>query len=303
MPIIVGVPRSGTTLLRMMLDAHQDLAIPPETHFVPKVAERCRHERRPSSAQNCLIDAVRSHDRWPEFHLDDEEFRRRIASVDPFQLSDGLRMFYRLYAEKFGKSRWGDKTPSYLDDMHAIWEVLPEARFIHVVRDGRDVALSIHNLWFGPNSVREAASWWVDRIARGRDQATQVPFYLEIRHEDLVMDTERTLRRVCDFIELPWDPVMLDYHTRAEDRLQEITARNPRPRGGPAISSEQRLQIHASTTKPPMPDRVAVWKREMSDTDQAWFASVAGDLLREFGYEVADITPPSHTLQREDVRR
>ena len=83
-----------------------------------------------------------------DFGIDVDALGDAIRPAGPFDLTRALRTFYRLYAEKFGKSRWGDKTPMYFASMGAVQRVLPEARFIHVIRDGRDVALSIKDLWF-----------------------------------------------------------------------------------------------------------------------------------------------------------
>ena len=146
----------------------------------------------------------------PDFHLNADELQRRVELTQPFELGEALRAFYSLYAARFGKPRWGDKTPAYAEHMLAIERLLPEARFIHVLRDGRDVALSLRDVWFGPASIEEAATQWCERIQAARRQATGVGAYLEIRYEDLVRDTESVLRRVCEFIELPWSESMLE---------------------------------------------------------------------------------------------
>src|SRR5689334_4978208 len=137
-PFIVGLSRSGTTLLRLMLDAHPELAIPPETHFIPEGAKACQEPGAPRAAS---LKGFPSTSTWSDFHLAADMLEARIASIEPFDLSDALRAFYGLYAERFGKRRWGDKT-NHLWNLKLIQSLLPEARFIHIVRDGRDVALS-----------------------------------------------------------------------------------------------------------------------------------------------------------------
>lgn len=280
-PFIVGAARSGTTLLRLMLDAHPGLAIPPETNFIPRLVRTCGTAPTESG---CFAQTLRSLHRWDDFHLDVDALQRHVDLTRPFELGDGLRAFYSLYASRFGKPRWGDKTPAYAEHMLAIERLLPEARFIHVIRDGRDVALSLRDVWFSPASIEEAAGQWRERIQAARRQATSVGAYLEIRYEDLVCDSESVLRRVCEFIELPWSEGMLEYHMTASERLAELVS-NVDVRGGTrTVPAEERRAKHAWTSRPPEPGRIGRWRTEMSDADRARFERIAGELLVELGY-------------------
>jgi hypothetical protein len=280
-PFIVGTGRCGTTLLRLMLDAHTQLAIPPETHFIPSLVRSRRRTLRPRRA---FLKAVTGAPFWLDNHLDESELKRRVEALRPFNLSEALRLFYKLYAESRGKTRWGDKTPFYVRHMANIQKVLPEARFIHLIRDGRDVALSFKDLWFGPDSVEEAALRWASWIKETRQQAHNLTGYLEVRYEDLILETEATLKRVCDFTGLDWEPQMLDYHLTAEERLGEMV--QPLHVGaGQVIQAQARKSIHVLTGQPPMRDRIKVWKTEMRPSDQARFERIAGHLLRELGYD------------------
>ena len=139
-----------------------------------------------------------------------------------------IRAFYSAYAEREGKTRYGDKTPGYIKEMVRIQRTLPEARFIHIIRDGRDVSLSHMRMNWGPETYEESATLWVERIAKARRMAPKIEHYNEIHFEDLVRDTEGTLRKVCEIIDLDFDPVMLDYHERAEERPRG-EERRPRP--------------------------------------------------------------------------
>lgn len=279
-PFIVGASRSGTTLLRMMLDAHPDLAIPPETHFVKRLAHQCERARWPTEQ---FIESIRTSENWADFGIDGGEFSRRVRAIVPFDLGAALRVFYTLYAERFGKARWGDKTPGYVQRMTLIQQLLPEARFVHLIRDGRDVALSVQSLWFGPATLHDASGWWVERITQARAQAASVPAYLEIRYEDLVLEPERTLRDVAAFLDLPWDDVMLAYHERAEQRLAESTSPG-RGKRAAAVDDAARRNMHALTAAPPNRQRIGRWEREMDDASLIEFERVAGDLLVELGY-------------------
>jgi hypothetical protein len=281
-PFVVGVNRSGTTLLRLMLDAHPDLAIPPETHFVPDLIARA--ERRGVTAED-LVAVVVAQREWGDLGFTEEELLERFRSVSPLTATGALRSFYEAYAGRAGKSRWGEKTPAYAKSMVRIHRVLPEARFVHLLRDGRDVWLSRRKSSATPPSAARVAVRWKERIQRARDQAPRVPHYLEVRYEDLVLDTEPVLRRVCEFIELEFDPAMLEYHERAEERLAEMKRDLPARGQRPHQPASKRMAIHALTTEPPKAERVHRWRSQMPDSDRVEFEREAGDLLAELGYE------------------
>ena len=97
--------------------------------------------------------------------------------------------------------------------------------------------------------------------------------------------TERELRRICEFIELDFDPAMLGYHETAEQRLQEKARALPRAHGEPQ-SAEKRLMSHAKTFEPPNPELIGTWRKRMSPADRAAYEALAGDLLADLGYEV-----------------
>jgi len=295
-PFIVANPGSGTTLLRMMLDAHPELAIPPETHFVPEVIARAReirraHDRRPTGAE--LAAAIASSRRWEDFGLDEAELAGRMSGRrGESGARAAIRAFYSLYAEAQHKPRWGDKTPDYIRSIRRIGRTLPEARFVHLVRDGRDVALS-RRRWRARAGGRERpigswASQWRRWIETARKHSRDVEHYLEIRYEDLVAETEATLRRVCEFADLEFQPAMLDYHERAAERLTELDRSLPAAEGKGARAAEHRRAKHALTAAPPQEEKVEAWRREMSDADRAAFEAEAGELLAEFGYPVGE---------------
>ena len=279
-PFIVGNGRSGNTLMRLMLDSHPELAIPTETDVLPQIYESCAQAADP---RQCLFEGFTGFWRWPDNQLDDSTFRDTLEELRPFNVSDGIRIFFLLYAQKFGKRRWGDKSPYYLKHMPVLQEAVPEARFIHMIRDGRDMAVSTKDLWFGPNSFREAAELWQDNIREARRQAKLLNHYMEVRFEDLVLRTEDVLKTVCDFLELPWTSQMLRYHQRAEERIKEGSTDFTHD-GTIVATVEQRHKIHALTSKPPQIDRIGRYKTEMPTADQEYFASVAGPLLHELGY-------------------
>lgn len=281
-PFIVGVPRSGTTLLRLMLDAHPDLAIPPETGFLLTIAERPR-SAGPLSPLELHRLIVRSPN-WNDLVLDEDVYLRALRALHPFSVSDGLRVLYRTYAEKFRKIRWGDKTPNNFERMLAITHILPEAHFIHIIRDGRDVSLSLRDMWFAPGrDMTTLGRYWKGLIEQARREAGRNLRYIEIRYEDLVRKPESTLRDICRFVDLAFDPRMLEYYRTARERLDEVTSWVG-PDGTRTVTKEQRLHNHRLTSFPPVLERVGRWSREMTEDEQVEFESVAGDLLEDLGY-------------------
>jgi sulfotransferase family protein len=284
-PFVVGVNRSGTTLLRMMLDAHPLLTIPPETHFVPELIEAA--EGRTPTPESLLATITRQRE-WGDFGLTEEELLERFRAIEPLNAGDALRAFYSAYAERVGKPRWGEKTPIYVKSMRRIERALPEARFVHVIRDGRDVALSIRDRAVKEHPIDRIAERWVRRISRAREQAQRLEHYEEIRYEALILDTRTTLERVCEVFELPWDDALLDYHERSADRLAEMKRELPESGKRTTLSVERRMATHARTTEKPDPRRVSRWREGMDRADRELFESIAGPLLAELGYATGD---------------
>jgi len=299
-PFVVSSPRSGSTLLRMMLDAHRELAIPSETHFVPALIES--FDDADPSAES-VVATLRGHRRWDDFHLDPDALLTSLHRAEPLTAGNAIRAFFGLYAESRGKPRWGDKTPEYVEHMRQIERALPEARFVHVIRDGRDVALS-RTKWRMKRvgrkpPVERLAKKWKKAITIARRQGNRLGHYLEVRYEDLVGETEPALRRICEFAELEFDPAMLHYHEGAAERLEEIAHTLPEREDRTALAAEARLSKHEMTTKPPERDRIFAWRGEMSEEDLATFEAEAGDLLAELGYPVGSGAREAATVAAE----
>jgi len=284
-PFVVGVNRSGTTLLRMMLDAHPELTIPPETHFVPELIDVAEGD---DPTPEALLETITRQREWGDFGLSEDALLERFRAIEPLNAGDALRAFYSAYAERVGKPRWGEKTPIYVKSMRKIERVLPEARFVHVIRDGRDVALSIRDRAVKEHPIDRIAERWVRRITRAREQARRLRHYEEVRYESLILDTRATLERICGFFELPWDDALLDYHERSADRLAEMKRELPEDGRRTTLSVERRMATHARTTEKPDPKRASRWRESMSRSDRELFESIAGPLLVELGYATGD---------------
>lgn len=286
MPIIVGSPRSGTTLLRFMLDSHPELAIPPETGFLVAGKEILNLDGDlRENFYNIVTNFPPEAPNWADFQIPREEFYKELCKIDSFTVAEGFRAFYEMYAKRFSKIRWGEKTPLYCLNMSEIQKILPEARFIHLIRDGRDVAVSLRKQWFSPgHGIEIQAQYWKGNVLTAREQGKNCQ-YLEILYEDLIKNTEIVLRKICAFVELNFSKEVLSYYVRTPKRLMEHSARYGA--GGEVIvSKKDRLQQQIETTAPPDESKINTWKNELSAEDQQQFEKVAGDLLQGLGYEV-----------------
>jgi hypothetical protein len=271
---VVGVGRSGTTLLRLMLHHHPGIAIPYESHFLTRYIDRIAEYEpldRPGAVRRLLSDmlAEKTVRMWDHtFDLD-----RLEASVAAPTLRDAVEAIYRDYARAKGKPRWGDKS-DYLERMHVLHRLFPDALFVHIIRDGRDVARSVMKLAWGPKDVVSAAEWWNDHVwvARRMGAILGEDRYLEVRYEALVTDPEHELRRVCAFLGEDYAPEMLAYHADADS----------------AIPAERRHQ-HTHFNEAPDPSRTFAWKRDMDPCDVALFNRHARRMLGELGYELPDV--------------
>ena len=263
--IVLGVGRSGTTLLRVMLDRNSELAIPYESFFVLPLARR--HGRRPK-LDEFLEDLDRFYQLY-EWGISREDVRPRLR--EGMTTGEAIAAVFEVYAEREGKPRWGDKTPLYMQHLPLIERLFPAAVWVHLVRDGRDAALSFLSLpegfsgktWALPRTAAQFAARWRTEILAARRLGGS---YLELRYEDLVADPERELRRVCDHASLPWEPGMLD-HT--------------------GVSEVAKMPEHRNIAKPPTTG-LRDWRSEMSREDALAFEGVAGDVLRGAGYELLE---------------
>lgn len=203
---IVGCPRSGTSLLRDLLRAHPNLTFPEESHFI---ARFYRAYGDPSSDRQAwkLARRILRTVQVGTWGIDLEA--RDFAGCRSF--SEVVRRVFAAWARREGKPRWGDKTPHYVHEIPLLLELFPEAQIIHIVRDGRDVALSWLKKRFEPQNLYKAAQLWVDMVSRGRSDGSLLPasVYHEVRYETLLAQPEQTMRQVCDFLKEPFDPAVL----------------------------------------------------------------------------------------------
>jgi Sulfotransferase family len=264
--LVLGVRRSGTTLLRVILDRHSELAVPDESYFVPQLADR--HGARIDAER--FLDDLRRLPTLREWGVSVDAVRRRLR--DRMGLGEAVAAVYEAYAERWGKSRWGDKTPMYMQHLPLLERLFPAARFVHLVRDGRDAAISflamprgiVTESWGHPRTAAGFACQWKSEVRAARALGARAGGrYLEVRYEELVADTAAVVERICAFAGLAYEPAMLDY-----EGTVDVSAK----------PHQQRLR------QAPTPG-VRDWRADMAAENVAAFEAVAGDLLAELGYE------------------
>lgn len=275
---IVGAARSGTTLLQQMLDHHPNLAIPWESHFMVEFYRKLERFGDLHQVENRarLILAIERYVQmvWREWVKEKwipglTEAAPQIAAEAEPSYAGVVDAIYSFFLKQRGRKRWGDKTPGYVDTMRELLDIFPEARFIHLIRDGRDVASSIMPLSFGPNSIYLAAVKWQKCVRHGRNFVRDHPDKgINLRYEDLIDDPEKHLRHLCEFIGEPFAPEMLDFHRDGMGRVP-------------------RQVIHTQIAKPVNKQSSGRWKKDLSPGQIRVFEAVAGKMLAECGYELS----------------
>ncbi len=221
---IIGIPRSGTKLLRGLLINHPNIGIPSiETEFLPYwVRNWNKFGNLPQ--WSIFKKFYKTVIKFPYF-IYMRENGKLIQDKTWFELCERYTpagIFEALMRHdakvRFGTAKiWGDKSPSYIGHLPLLKNLFPEARFIHIIRDVRDYCLSI-NKAYGKNMIR-AAQRWVDSIQKARLDSKKFPRdYLEVRYEDLLDIPEITMKKVCNFLSQEFHIQMLHFSTSTEDR-------------------------------------------------------------------------------------
>lgn len=268
-PFFVGVARSGTTLLRAMVDAHPDITIPPESWFITELApRRQRYEAcRDFDVERFATDLL-AHHRFVQWGLEDVDLYGTLCKAAPSDYPSAIRAVFACWAAQQGTSRYGDKTPGYTDQLALLAALFPEARIVHLIRDGRDVALS-YSERFGVSTLKAITLWRSrTRAARDAGQALGGSRYREVKYEDLVANPQSTLRDVCSFIGIPFSDRMLSHAEHTEHMLARMPDRR-----------------HHLNVARPLTIGLRDWRTQMPAHVIRACGILAGDLLDELGYE------------------
>lgn len=278
---VCGVPRSGTTLLQRMLDHHPDLVVANDTHFIPRALEimddrllAAARSGQPVALTKDLASITRQYHRFFRLGLAPEAISQAEARSATYQ--QFVQEIYDALARKHAKPLAGEKTPDYLRRLDVLNGLFPMAKVIHLIRDGRNVALSLMEwaheskgpgrlgLW-QKQPVAVCALWWRWMTLKARRDTMRLGSSIvhEIRYEELIRSPREILSNACRFLGLQFSPTMLDFH-------------KGKSKGNESLSAK-------SAWLPPKPG-LRDWQNEMTPFQVELFESLAGDALLELGY-------------------
>ncbi|MGO9559138.1 MAG: sulfotransferase family protein [Acidimicrobiales bacterium] len=271
---VVGCPRSGTTLLQVMLDTHRELTVGHECDFVTDVSFDPRATRWSLSDS---LEQTYASVLFDRLGVDEASCREIVAEMEPADYPEAIRLLFAARAVKNGKARWGNKTPHMIFHLGRLAQIFPDAQFVHIVRDGRDSAASWSKVGFSDSNRRQilsSALLWRHMVNAGRAQGRKLASsrYLEIHLEDLIASTTEVLELVCRYLSVDFDEGMLQYHETATERVPK---------------SQHRL--HPAISRPPETG-LRNWTEGVSSGDIVAIEAMLRSTLVEFGYRPGERT-------------
>ncbi len=274
---IVGVPRSGTTLLAAMLSAHSHLSCGPETGFFRRLAAvnpdaLCDAASWPRAAVNFIAGIKHTgYGQYAEKRLL-EKYRLEPARIESFLAEKSpavphiLAAVTEQYMHAAGKIRWIEKTPDHIQYLPILRRYFPESPVIHIVRDPRDVALSLTKVPWGAQSFFEALFFWRRFEGAGSEFLAADERSYVLRYEDLLTTPRETLTDLCRFIDEEFEPQMLD---------TSATGKSVNSRGVP---------WKAKASQPLDKSRIAAWRKSISAAENIVAEAIVGDRMDFYGY-------------------
>lgn len=258
-----GVARSGTTLLRNMLNAHPLVAVPDESPFIREVHKELVRRGAPDDVE--LAWMLIRHERFfRQWGLDHADVEAALAVWSPNSYSDLIRVLFATYARKEGKPLSADKTPSHAYCFDWFAERFPASRFVHLIRDPREVCMSLSVQPWQPGGIVAAAEKWVDTVTRANmARELLADRFIEIRYEQLVREPRAVLKTLCAFAGLPFADEMMSYTAAPRllpDRHHAMSRASPR-RG------------------------LRPWREELERGDVAMIELIAAEMMRQVGYD------------------
>jgi len=283
--IIIGVGRSGTTLLQAMLNAHPDICLPPESHFIRDFIANSYIQRIYNQKGLNEVERILAENKYVQrLKINTEEalmpFRE---NNEEFICGTLFKRYLYLYAKRKNKRYIGEKDPSNTYYLSEIKNLFARPRIIHIIRDPRDVVLSRLNpeLAHGLSMEDWAFNYSVGlRIARKNGTKMFGSHYHEIYYEDLVTDTETTLKTLCDKLGISFETQMLFYHNKASE-----------------IVSDDEEKWKKNVDKPIMKNNVDKWKSKLSNKQIKMIEIICRKVFKTTKYEKRN-NPNSFSLLR-----
>lgn len=274
---IIGTERSGSNLLRLILNAHSEIAVPHPPHVMSYFGPLEKHYGDLSREANFrrltrdVIVHIRSHIHPWEIRIDEEEL---VTTASPRDLFGIYAALYEQFMKAMGKRRWGCKSTFMIHYVKRILACYPEAKLIWLVRDPRDVALSSQSSVFNPYHPYYTAQLWAGQQELGLklEAAYQPANLLRVYYEELIARPQETVERVCRFIGVTFEPTMLRFFETPEARTSASLAQDWRNTAVPILSNNANKFLS-----------------RMSAQDVAIIEAVAGETMRKLNYEKAGV--------------
>lgn len=274
---IIGTKRGGTTLLRLMLNTHSELAIPPESHFLIPLLEQYKKEYIIDEVDlSNILTLISRHPRLKYWSITGEQIMDLKSKVHlPLALGDLIDQVFRLEIENTGKVRWGEKTPEYVDIGQDLAVLFPSAFFIILTRDGRDVSISLKERGWEGWSTYQRARYWASSIRKMYAFKTNKNAHF-IQYEQLVLNPEFCLNQICRFLNVTYEGEMKNFNLYSHSYITPL---------------EKAKGIHRKLTRKPRADDINRWKIQSSKFEVWAFESVAHKELSAAGYKVLYFNP------------
>ena len=279
---IVGMPRSGTTLLRTLLSAHPAIAIPPETHFLNHWMLRYQAAdlTRPAIF-NRFWDEFCKSDFMVRSGLDPDTAKGRIQSAGDINFKGIFTTLLLMYAEAKGKRRCAEKTPAHYQYMHVLLDWFPHGRLIFVQRDPRGVVASLLKVPWAPDFAYVSARNWT-RSCSILEQCASDQRVLCLRYESLVEQTEHELKRVCEFVGEEFTSAMLE--RTGSDINDNIDVNDKMDESDKIINMWSKEHLR-SAFRPVDSESVEKWRVTLSGYQIAVIEHIARKKMTGYGYQ------------------
>lgn len=266
--IIVGCQRSGTTLLRLILNAHSCIAIPEDASFLmPVIKKEYLYNKISGKSLINLVNYLEASTQFKLWNYDYTGFISELIRIKEISLKDFLVMMYSSYCESFGKTVWGDKTPSFFRKIDIVHSLFPDARFIHIVRDGRDVFDSWRKMTPAMRYVAVTALDWSYKLYKIEKSLKKIhgEKKITVRYEDLLERPEKTVKTICSVIGEEYEPAMLNFYQ----------------------SSDYFIGKHHSELifKPLEKSNCYKWRKKLNTKEIAIFTFIAQHFLKKYQYD------------------
>lgn len=278
---IIGRPRSGTTLLQLFFDAHPNVQIPSECMYIGQLGA---HYRFTYIWTKVEIDNF-IHDLSRTWLFSPDKFNIRKIAEELTENAQDLTaaIAFKIVAKNF-KSVYekkeilllGDKNPFYSQVFGGIFQAIPNAKFILLIRDPRDNHISLFNSRFTAPSITYDTLYWRKTIRTVERFQKFFPkrFYI-IKYEDLVADPEKYLTEMCSFLGIPFVPEMLQYRERKTADFTKVIF----------TTDEYFNANHTSILEPVNTSKIGGWKTRLSKSSIRKAERIAGEYLDKYGYE------------------